>query len=113
MRGIAILVGCALIIVGVVISFCFAALRREWMKSLRKWRAMRSGAPSVLIWPEHYQPRNVGKAWREPIEFEATKPCPHCGFFDTHNMAAPTKHDHVEASTVRRCHRCGHVWGEK
>lgn len=101
----------ALIVMGAMGAL--TALGTEWMRLRRKMRAMQSGATDAMIWPEHYQPRTVGAAWREPIDFEATKPCPHCGFFDTHNMAKPTKFDHEDSCTVRRCRRCGHVWGEK
>ena len=89
-----------------------ASLYKSVMQSRRKWRAMKTGADSAMIWPEEYQPRTIGAAWREPIHFEATKPCPHCGLFDTHNMASPSKADHPGAATIRRCKRCGHVWGE-
>ena len=61
-----------------------------------------------------YQPIERNKAWREPLEFEATKPCPHCGNIDTHKMQEPRKKiDHKDCATVRRCKKCGHMWGEK
>ena len=61
-----------------------------------------------------YQPIERHNAWREPLEFEATKPCPHCGNIDTHKMQEPRKKlDHKDCATVRRCKKCGHMWGEK
>lgn len=110
---LAIVITLFLVVIASIITMAVSALGVQWMRMRRKMRAMASGATDSMIWPEEYQPRTVGKAWRAPVEFAATRPCLHCGFHDTHNMAAPSKQDHPDASTIRRCKRCGHIWGEK
>ena len=116
-------------------------LRTQWKIARRKMRALQSGATHDMIYVNEYQPLNDLAGFLEPLKFEATRPCPHCGFFDTHMMSEPKPDrwnlrqdkytgkwrpvtyapwvrpreigDHPEAATIRNCKRCGHVWGEK
>ena len=140
MTAIAVL-AIPLVILGVIaIAISVVAAAQQWQALRRKFRAMQSGLPrGVLL--EEYQPLETGSAWRVPVEFKATKPCPHCGFVNTHLMIAPKpdtinlrprkstgewhpvayapwvrtpeRGDNPEAATVRRCNACGHLWGEK
>lgn len=113
MIGIVLLI---LIVAVVGIALIGAAgwrIHLEWMRARRKIRALQTGAPSCIIWPNHYQPMETVKAWREPLQFEAQTVCPHCGNYATHTLAEPTIEDHEDAVTVRRCGICGHIWGEK
>ena len=141
MIGLAIVCAIALVATTVVIVYGMAKLNTEWRKWRRKYRALQSGANHGAIYVDEYQAHNNMAGFLEPLRFEATKPCPHCGLFDTHMMSEPKpdrwnlrqdKHtgkwrpvtyapwvrpreigDHPEAATIRNCRRCGHVWGEK
>lgn len=139
MIGIAILAFFGVIIGLIVIVVALKMTATQWLELRRKFRAMQSGWPRSAFL-EQYQPLETGSAWREPLPFEATKPCPHCGFVHTHMLIkpnpdtinlrpnsegkwrpvayapwvrTPARGDHPEAATVRRCNACGHLWGEK
>lgn len=139
MTAIAVL-AIPLVILGVIaIAISVVAAAQQWQALRRKFRAMQSGWPRSAFL-DQYQPLETGSAWREPLPFEATKPCPHCGFVHTHMLIkpnpdtvnlrlnsegkwrpvayapwirTPARGDHPEAATVRRCGACGHLWGEK
>ena len=113
MIGLVILITIGIIIFCAGIGVAAHQLYIAWMRAARKIRALQTGAPSCMIWPQHYQPLETHHAWRVPLEFEAQTVCPHCGNYETHNMSKPTIHDHADAATVRRCGMCGHIWGEK
>ena len=132
-----------LIIIGVAIVSLGrpgGAVDNAAKKRLQKNRARKSGVPKHLVRAGIYQPLELRSAWREPLEFEATTLCPHCGKMDTHRMFEPRPDtynyrqnsegvwrpvayppwvkrkdlgDHPQACTVRRCGYCGHIWGEK
>lgn len=140
MIGITILIFIGSAVAGIVIFVGLAALRQQFMMGRRKYRALKSGAPHTSIMGREYQPLTTNAAWREPLEFEATNACPHCGFFNTHSMSEPRPDvfnfqknedgeyrlmafapwikrpmlgDHPGAVTKRNCKFCGHIWGEK
>ena len=140
MIGIAVLSVIAVTILGIVIVVSYTSIRTQWKTLRRKWRALQSGATHGQIFAKQYQELTTSGAWREPLDFEATTVCPHCGFLDTHMMTEPVPDrinlkaredgtyrpvayppwvktpplgDHPEAATVRNCRVCGHVWGEK
>ena len=86
-------------VVGVtVLAVAVKVFCTQWMTLRRKFRAMQCGLP-YGVFLEQYQPLQPTNAWREPLEFEATKPCPHCGFIHTHLMMPPIKGDHQDAAT--------------
>lgn len=112
--GIAVLVLCGLILIAIVGTAASLAIARQWRMLKRKSKAIRMGAPKVMIWPNSYQPLDKEKAVHAPLPFYPETVCPHCGFYDTHTMAAPRPMiDNTNAATVRRCKDCGHIWGEK
>ncbi len=105
-------VGCMFL--GIVIAVAGTAIARQWMLLRRKSKALRMGAPKVMIWPNSYQPLELIKAVHPPLPFYPETVCPHCGFYDTHTMAMPRPMvDNTNAVTVRRCKDCKHIWGEK
>jgi hypothetical protein len=81
----------------------------QWLQLRRRFGALQSRAPHATIIDE-YHPLSKSIAKRV-IQFTATGPCPHCGFYDTHLMVPPSDKD-ILCAVVRKCHSCLHVWGE-
>ncbi len=110
------------------------------VKSYRRRKVGAMSAPRESLDEDMYQSLETYAAWREPVEFRASRCCPHCGFYAVHPMSQPhydssqyemirgkwlpnlsrfiQRHrkgmaDHPEAEIIRSCANCDHMWGEK
>lgn len=109
MIGIAALTIAALVFCTILITVFVQDVSTRLTNWFMRRRAIRKG-----VLPGEFQPHTKPPAWREPLPFEAWKPCPHCGHLDNHPMREPRKDfDNKLAATIRICNYCGHVWGEK
>lgn len=114
MIAIAVLTFVIAALIGIAVIVGAQLVMHQWRMLKRKSKALRMGAPRVMIWPNSYQPLALDKAVYDPLPFYPETVCPHCGFYDSHTMAQPMPvRDHPLAITVRRCKDCNHVWGEK